>query len=127
MKRKKIENPKLQTMLTSGDQSDMIIYTSKDGCANVALMTREGRVWLTQKQMAELFGTSVPSISMNIAKILNDRELDSDSVIKQFLTTASDGKTYDTLYYSLEMILAVGYKVRGVRGIQFRQWATRCA
>lgn len=125
MKRKQIENSKSQTMLTLEDQSDIIIYTSQDGNAKVALMTREGRVWLTQKQMAELFGTSVPSISMNIAKVLNDRELDADSVIKQFLTTATDGKTYDTLYYSLEMILAVGYKVRGVRGVQFRQWATR--
>lgn len=123
--KKKTDIAVLQTKLAMEEQSDVIIYTSKDGQVNVALMTRDGKVWLTQKQMAKLFGTSVASVSMNIAKVLNDKELDADSVIKQFLTTATDGKTYETLYYSLEMILAVGYKVRGVRGVQFRQWATR--
>lgn len=111
--------------LAPTEQNDVIIYTSKDGKSNVALMTREGKVWLTQRQMAQLFATSVPSISMNITKVLNDRELGADSTIKQFLTVASNGKTYNVIYYSLEMILAVGYRVRGVRGIQFRQWATR--
>lgn len=111
--------------LAPTEQNDVIIYTSKDGKSNVALMTREGNVWLTQRQMAQLFATSVPSISMNITKVLNDRELDADSTIKQFLTVASNGKTYNVIYYSLEMILAVGYRVRGVRGVQFRQWATR--
>ena len=125
MVKKKANSSKLQTELALGDQSNVIIYTSKDGKANVALMTREGRVWLTQKQMAELFGTSVPSVSMHITNILKDSELDGDSVIKYFLTTATDGKQYEMCYYSLEMILAVGYKVRGERGVQFRQWATR--
>lgn len=125
MTKKDTYNAIVQSELPLEKQSDVIIYTSKDGKADVALMTREGRVWLTQKQMAKLFGTSVASVSMNISKVLNDNELNANSVIKQFLTTASDGKNYDTLYYSLEMILAVGYKVRGVRGVQFRQWATR--
>lgn len=107
------------------EQSDVIIYTSKDGKANVALMTREGKVWLTQKQMAQLFATSVPAINMLISKVLSDNELDAGSTIKQFLTVASNGKQYEMKYYSLDMILAVGYKVRGVRGVQFRQWATR--
>lgn len=107
------------------EQNDVIIYTSKDGKSNVALMTREGKVWLTQKQMAQLFATSAQNIGQHVAKVLADKELDADSVIKQFFTTASDGKQYSTYFYSLDMIMAVGYKVRGVRGVQFRQWATR--
>lgn len=93
--------------LAPTEQNDVIIYTSKDGKSNVALMTREGKVWLTQRQMAQLFATSVPSISMNITKVLNDRELGADSTIKQFLTVASNGKTYNVIYYSLEMNQAI--------------------
>jgi len=111
--------------LTITEQNDVIIYTSKDGKANVALMTREGKVWLTQKQMAQLFATSAQNIGQHIAKVLSDGELESNSVVKYFFITADDGKPYNTLCYSLDMILAVGYKVRGVRGVQFRQWATR--
>jgi hypothetical protein len=72
--------------------------------------------------MAELFAVSKPNISMLIAKIFAEKELD-DSVVKSYLTTASDGKRYKVIYYALEMILAVGFRVRGVRGTQFRQWA----
>ena len=75
--------------------------------------------------MAELFATSKPNVSMHISNILKERELSKDSVVKDFLTTAADGKNYHVVFYSLEMILAVGYRVRGVRGTQFRQWATR--
>lgn len=99
--------------LTVTEQNDVIIYTSKDGKSNVALMTREGKVWLTQKQMAQLFATSSQNIGQHIAKVLNDRELDQNSVGKYFFITADDGKPYNTLCYSLDMILAVGYKVRG--------------
>ena len=74
--------------------------------------------------MAELFATSKPNISMHIANILKERELSKDSVVKEFLTTAADGKNYNVVFYSLEMIIAVGYHVRGLRGTQFRQWAT---
>ena len=105
--------------------SNIIIYNTTDGKASVALYARDGKIWLNQQQMAELFGTSKPNISMHIAGVLKDKELDKESVVKKFLTTASDGKQYDVVFYSLEMILAVGYRVRGVRGTQFRQWATR--
>lgn len=71
------------------NESNIIIYNTPDGRASVALYTREGKVWLSQKQIAELFGTSVPSINMHIAKILKEGELDSNSVIKNYLTTAS--------------------------------------
>lgn len=93
--------------LAPTEQNDVIIYTSKDGKSNVALMTREGKVWLTQRQMAQLFATSAQNIGQHISKVLTDRELDADSVIKQFFTTATDGKTYNVIYYSLEMNQAI--------------------
>ena len=83
------------------EQNDIIIYQSKDGRINVSLMTRDGNVWLSQAQIATLFATSIPNVNIHISKILNDKELDSDSVIKQYLTTASDGKQYNVNYYSI--------------------------
>ena len=101
----------------TNSSANIIIYNTIDGKASVALYARDGKIWLNQQQMAELFGTSKPNISMHIAGILKDKELDKESVVKKFLTTASDGKQYDVVFYSLEMILAVGYRVRGVRGV----------
>lgn len=75
--------------------------------------------------MAELFATSKQTISYHVINILKENELTESSVVKEYLTTAADGKSYNTVFYSLEMIIAVGYRVRGVRGTQFRQWATR--
>ena len=107
------------------EQHDIIIYSTPDGKTNVSLMTRDGKIWLNQSQISDLFGTSVPNICYHIANILKENELDANSVIKDYLITASDGKTYNVLCYSLEMILAIGYRVRSIRGVQFRQWATR--
>ena len=104
---------------------DLILYTSEDGKSRVSLYARDGSVWLNQQQMAELFATSKPNISMHISNILKDKELDSNSVVKDYLTTALDGKSYMVKYFSLEMIMAVGFRVRSVRGVQFRQWAAR--
>lgn len=120
---KMVDNLSHNNIVPVVDQNDVIIYHSKDGKINVALMTRDGNVWLNQQQIATLFAISVPNISMHIANVLKERELDTDSVIKNYLTTASDGKSYDVTYYSLQMIIAVGFRVRGMRGTQFRQWA----
>ena len=106
------------------DQQNIIIYRTADGRASVALYAKDGKIWLNQQQMAELFATSKPNISMHIANILKEKELNKISVVKNYLTTAADGKNYNVVFYSLEMIIAVGYRVRGVRGTQFRQWAT---
>ena len=106
------------------EQHDIIIYSSPDGKTNVSLMTCDGKVWLNQSQISDLFGTSVPNISYHIANILKEKELDANSVIKDYLITASDGKKYNVICYSLEMILAIGYRIRTIRGVQFRQWAT---
>ena len=103
--------------------SNIIIYNTTDGKASVALYARDGKIWLSQQQMAELFATSKSNISMHIAGVLRDKELNKDSVVQNYLTTAADGKNYNVVFYSLEMILAVGFRVRGVRGTQFRQWA----
>jgi len=107
------------------EQSNIIIYTTQDGKASVALFARDGNVWMNQQQLSELFATSKQNISLHIKNILEDRELSEKSVVKDYLTTASDGKEYSITFYALDMILAVGYRVRSKRGVQFRQWATR--
>lgn len=104
---------------------NIILYESGDGKIRVSLFERDGSVWLNQVQLAELFATSKQNISLHIKNIIKDSELDVNSVVKEYLTTASDGKTYKVLYYSLEMIMAIGFRVRSVRGVQFRQWANR--
>jgi hypothetical protein len=103
----------------------IIIYNTADGKANVTLFARDGSVWMNQNQLAELFDTSVPNISMHISNILNDKELNADSVIKYYLTTAADGKQYEVAFYALEMILAIGFRARSKRGTQFRIWANQ--
>lgn len=107
------------------DEQNIIIYNTADGKVKVALMAKDGQVWMNQNQLAELFATSVPNISMHIANILNDNELVRDSVIKDYLITAADGKEYNVKFYSLDMILAIGFRVRSKRGVQFRIWANQ--
>ena len=106
------------------EQQNIIIYRTADGRASVALYAKDGKIWLNQQQMAELFATSKQTISYHIINILKEKELHENSVVKEYLTTAADGKNYNVVFYSLEMIIAVGYRVRGIRGTQFRQWAT---
>lgn len=107
------------------DRQDIIIYNTVDGKASVSLYAKDGMVWMNQNQLAQLFDTSVPNISMHIANILKEKELDENSVVKQYLTTAADGKDYQVAFYSLEMVLAIGFRVRSKRGTQFRIWANQ--
>ena len=107
------------------DQRNIIIYRTADGNVSVALFAKDGKIWLNQQQMAELFATSKQTISYHTINILKENVLTESSVVKEYLTTAADGKSYNIIFYSLEMIIAVGYRVRGVRGTQFRQWATK--
>ncbi len=106
-------------------EQNIIIYNTADGKASVSLFTKDGNIWMNQKQLAELFNTSVPNISTHIANILKEKELKVNSVIKDYLTTASDGKEYNVIFYSLDMILSIGFRVRSKRGTQFRIWANR--
>ena len=104
-------------------EQNIIIYKTDDGKVKIALYAKDGSIWLNQNQLANLFDTSKQSISYHIINILEDNELDKNSVVKNYLTTASDGKSYEVTFYSLEMILAIGFRVRRKRGVQFRQWA----
>lgn len=104
--------------------SELIIYQTDDGLAQVRFRAADGSLWLTQLEMATLFGVTVANTNIHIRNILKEGELLAEAVIKEDLITAADGKRYRTKLYRLEMILAVGYRVKSVRGTQFRQWAT---
>ena len=104
--------------------SELILYQTEDGLTRVQLRVADGSVWLSQLEIAELFATTKQNVSLHVANVLKEGELIADSVVKESLTTAADGKKYRTKLYRLEMILAVGYRVKGHRGTQFRQWAT---
>lgn len=112
-------------MEQENNSRNIIIYNTPDGKASVSLFAKDGMVWMNQNQIAELFDTSVPNISMHISNILKEGELAQDSVIKNYLSTASDGKDYNVTFYALDMILAIGFRVRSNRGTQFRIWANR--
>lgn len=104
-------------------QENIIIYNTADGKTSVALYEKNGDIWMNQNQIAELFDTSKQNISLHIQNIQKEWELSQESVVKDYLTTASDGKDYDVSFYSLKMILAIGFRVRSFRWIQFRRWA----
>lgn len=103
--------------------SDIVIFEAEAQRVEVRL---EGEtVWLSQKQMAELFDKNVRTVNEHIKNIFREGELEEDSVIRKFRITAADGKTYDTAHYNLDVIISVGYRVKSQRGVRFRQWATR--
>ncbi len=110
--------------MSTENRGELIVYRTEDGQTEVQLQAQDGSVWLNQGELAELFNTSKQNISLHIKNILEDGELLPESVVKEYLTTAEDGKNYNTKHYNLQMILAVGYRVRSPRGTQFRQWAT---
>ena len=105
--------------------SNIIIYNTQDGKTSVSLLAKDGMVWMSQMQIAELFATTKQNISLHIQNILKEKELEQNSVVKEYLTAANDGKNHSVTHYSLEMILAIGFRVRSKRGTQFRQWANK--
>ena len=104
--------------------SELVLYTSDDGRTRLDLRIEGRTAWLTQLEIAELFQTTKQNVSLHAKNIFKDRELAEDSVVKESLTTAADGKRYRTRLYNLDLILAIGYRVRSPRGVQFRQWAS---
>ena len=104
--------------------SEVILFTSEDGQTQMHLRVEQGTVWLPQLEIADLFRTSNQNVSLHAKNILAEGELREISVVKESLTTAADGKKYATKLYNLDLILAIGYRVRSLRGTQFRQWAT---
>jgi len=105
-------------------RSEIVLYQTEDGKSHIQVRLDEGTVWLTQAIMAELFQTTKQNVSLHIKNIFTEGELEEISVVKEYLTTAADNKNYAVKFYNLDMILAVGYRVRSIRGTQFRQWAT---
>ena len=104
--------------------NDLILYTTEDGQSQIQLRADLGTVWLTQLEMAELFQTTKQNVAKHLKGIFAEQELDQDSVVNHQLTTAADGKNYRVAHYNLDAILAVGYRVRSPRGVQFRRWAS---
>jgi hypothetical protein len=104
--------------------SEILFYQTEDGRNRIEVRLEDNTAWLSQGLMAELFQTTKQNISLHIKNIFEEGELDSGSVVKEYLTTATDGKAYSTYYYNLDVIISVGYRVRSHRGTQFRRWAT---
>ena len=111
-------------MLPSDELSEFILYTDPSGKVKVEIFVMNDTVWLTQQRIAELFDTSKQNISYHLSNIFKDSELDENSVVKEFLTTAADGKNYKTKFYNLDAIISVGYRVNSTKATQFRIWAT---
>ena len=107
------------------EKNNFIMYITDDGQVKIEVRLEDENVWLTQKAMAELFNTTRNNITMHIKNIFEENELDENSVSKESLLTALDGKNYKTKFYNLDMIISVGYRVKSVRGTQFRIWANK--
>lgn len=106
------------------NENKVIIYTASDGQTKIDVKLEDETLWLTQAQMCELYQTSKSNVSEHIKHIIEEGELQEDSVVRKFRTTAADGKSYLTTFYNLDMIIALGYRVRSIIATRFRQWAT---
>ena len=113
----------MSIQLASNDE--ILIYQSQDGIIKIDVLFENETVWLNQNQLCTLFGKSKATISEHIKHIFEERELDEKAVVRNFRTTASDGKTYQVDYYNLDVIISVGYRVKSHQGTQFRIWATQ--
>ena len=111
-------------LLPATGENEIILY-QPDSTLSLDVRVEDETVWLTQAQMTELFQSSKQNISLHINNIFKEGELDRIAVVKESLTTAADGKRYKTNFYSLDVIISVGYRVKSIRGTQFRQWANK--
>jgi hypothetical protein len=108
-----------------GSHSEFLLYQTQDKRTQIDVRLEGETVWLTQKQMAELFQTTIPNVNIHLHNIFEEQELQEDSVVKDYLITAADGKRYETKHYNLDVIISLGYRVKSHRGTQFRIWATQ--
>lgn len=106
------------------NQNNFLLYTLPNGAVRVDVFIEDETVWLTQKSMGELFGVVKSTISEHLSNVFKEQELNENSVVRKFRTTASDGKSYHTNYYNLDAIISVGYRVNSSKATQFRIWAT---
>ena len=109
----------------NNNTQEIIIYQTDDGAVKIDVQMADDTVWLTQQQMAELYQTSKSNVSEHIKHIFEEGELQENSVVRKFRTTASDGKNYNTAFYNLDMIISLGYRVKSSVATQFRIWATK--
>jgi len=116
---------KNQVDIVHSSTAEYLTYIAASGgdSENLEILYQDENVWLTQKMMAALYDVSIPAINQHIKTIFNDGELAPDSVIKEYLTTAADGKKYTTKHYNLQLIIAVGFKINNERAVRFRKWA----
>lgn len=115
----------MENEVSNKEDNKFIIYTSEDGQIKIEVRLEDENVWLTQNAMAQLFDTTKQNISLHIKNIFEEKELEENTVVKENLTTASDGKRYRTKFYNLDLIISVGYRVKSIRGTQFRIWANK--
>lgn len=111
--------------MTENVSANFLLYKTADNKVSINVQIEDETVWLTQDQMAELFDKSKPTIVEHLGNIFEEGELDENSVVRKFRITAADGKNYDVKHYNLDVIISVGYRVKSLRGTQFRQWATK--
>ena len=104
---------------------EIIIYQTEDGLTKLEVKMENDTVWLTQAQLVELYQSSKANVSEHIAHIFEEGELVKKAVVRKFRTTASDGKNYNVLYYNLDMIISLGYRINSATATRFRQWATQ--
>lgn len=121
MKEQKID---LKEMNKDNNQGEIVIYQTDDGDTKIDVRFVDETVWLTQAQLCELYQTSKSNVSEHIKNIFEDGELEENSVVRNFRTTASDGKNYNVSYYNLDMIISLGYRIKSITATQFRRWAT---
>ena len=120
-----MSNPKKPKDMLRASVAEYLTFVTATGESNIQSLYADENVWLSQKMMGLLYGVEIPTINYHLKKIFEDNELDENSVIRNFLITADDGKTYNTKHYNLSAIIAVGYKVNSERAVQFRKWATQ--
>ena len=110
--------------IDTSNLGNVVIFRPKGEKAALKVHLKEDTVWLSQKQMATLFEKDVRTVNEHIVNLFKEKELSKKSVIRKFRITASDGKFYETAFYSLDVVISVGYRVKSRRGTQFRIWAT---
>ena len=114
-----------KAMENNDQQPNIVIYTTDDGQARLQVKIEKETVWLTQKQMSQLFQCSSDNIGLHFKNIFKEGELSENSVTEEYSVTASDGKKYNVKHYNLDAIISVGYRINSLRGTQFRIWATQ--
>src|SRR5664279_1843410 len=110
---------------TPAPGGQFLVYQTQDGKLKIDVRFEGETVWLTQQHMSDLFQTTKQNVSLHIQHVFSEGELSEDSVVKESLTTAADGKNYTIRFYNLDVIISVGYRVKSLRGTQFRIWATQ--